>query len=455
MEQNKAVVNRLDRWLPSIWAGNEEQLRKGRLILISSLMVIFMCIANGGFYAWIGHWIAFGTCIFGIVSAITCITILRRSQNTVLAGHFFASCCYIFFAIFTLSSYGMETLIVVWLFMAPLCAVLMVGINAGKFWAVMTLALFSVLIYLDVQGVELPATFDRAYIPLVNFVAFAGHLLFSAFAIISNEQVKERTLLNLKATKKEMLEKKQALEDINENILRTNRDLEEKVQQRTRRLELSNKELDTFLYESSHALRRPVVRLLGLSNVLRIADNAAEQENFLKAIEVTTTGMDKMLTDLLEVSELNSMEVNMREIHLSAFLVHLSESMDARELELDCEVEGAKPIVADGFLLALALRKLLENAIQYRKDDQFRAKVNIRAMRNETGWRLTLRDEGKGIHPDAIKDVKKMFAKGTEHSKGSGLGLYIADKAIRRMGGSLELESELGAWTVFTVQLPH
>lgn len=443
----------LDRWLPNEWVGMEEQMRKGRLILTSSLLVVVICSGYIAFFAYLEHWMGLGTCLFGLGSAIVCIVLLRRTSNTDLSGNFFAACSFIVITSLTLSSYGMDTLIVVWLFMAPLSAVLMVGSSSGRFWTAMTMVLFVVLLLLDLNDVTLPASFDREYIPIVNVFSLTGFLLYASFSIIGNEEVKRITMRRLKATKEEIMEKKQELEDINAEILRVNRDLEEKVRQRTLGLELSKQELDTFLYESSHALRRPVVRLLGLSNVLRIADSQEEQENFLRAIEITATGMDKMLTDLLEVSELNSTAVNLREIHLRTFLVHLSESMGSGEMDLVCEVEEGKPVLADGALLGLALRKILENAIQYRKDNQAKAQILIRAREEEGKWQIEVRDEGKGVHPDAQADVFKMFVRGTEHSTGTGLGLYIADKAARRMNGALEIKSVLGEWTVFTLFL--
>lgn len=443
----------LDRWLPDTWAGIDEQLRKGRLILGSSLLVIAICTGYGVFFSILQHWMGVTTCLLGITSAIICIGLLRRTRNTYRSGNFFAACSFVIIAILTLFSYGMDTLIVVWLFMAPLSAVLMVGLASGRFWAGMTFGLFFLLILLDINDIALPPSFDRKFIPWVNVFSMTGFLLYASISIIGNEEVKKLTLRRLKASQQEILEKKRELEHINETILQANKDLEEKVRLRTQGLELSKQELDTFLYESSHALRRPVVRLLGLSNVLRIANSEEEQENFLQAIEVTTTGMDQMLADLLEVSELNSMQVKMREIHLSAFLVHLSESMGSGEMDLVCEVAEAKPVIADGFLLGLALRKLLENAILYRKDDQAKARILIQAEQEEGQWRIVVRDEGKGIHPDAQAEVLKMFVRGTEKSTGTGLGLYIADKAVRRMEGNLEMESVHGAWTSFTISL--
>ena len=109
--------------------------------------------------------------------------------------------------------------------------------------------------------------------------------------------------------------------------------------------------------------------------------------------------------------------------------------------------------MADAFLLGLALRKVLENAIQYRKNGQPKAKIHIRAKQEEGKWLIVVRDEGKGIHPDAQGEVLKMFVRGTEESTGTGLGLYIAEKAVRRMEGELKLESEYGEWTRVVISL--
>ena len=453
MSKAKGLFSGLDVWLPKEWASRDEQLRKGRQVLASALVGIFLCAASGVIFVFMEHWIGVAACIFGIMGSAVSLVLLQRTRRTSIAGTFFSASCFVFFAVLIPASDGTDSLMVVWLFMAPLSALLSVGVRSGVMWAFLTFLLFAVLVLLDAYDVLAADSIAPRHQYTLNFVAFSLFLLVSSLSIIGNEQVKVITLKRLQKTKEEIMEKQEELEGINEKIVLANKDLEEKVRLRTQRLELSKQELDTFLYESSHALRRPVVRLLGLGSVLRIADSAEERESYLQAIEVTTKGMDKMLTDLLEVSELNSMAVNMREIHLPAFLVHLSESMGSEKMDLVCEVEGSKPIMADGFMLGLALRKLLENAIEYRKEGQVKARIHIRAKQEEGKWRIVVRDAGKGIHPEAQGEVLKMFVRGTEASTGTGLGLYIADKAVRRMEGELKLESELGEWTEVVISL--
>ena len=97
---------------------------------------------------------------------------------------------------------------------------------------------------------------------------------------------------------------------------------------------------------------------------------------------------------------------------------------------------------------------VLANAIQYKREDQPKARIQIKEQLDAKGLHILIEDVGQGVHPRALPDIFKMFAKGTEKSKGSGLGLYIARKAMLRIGAEIEAESEYGAWSRFILSFP-
>jgi signal transduction histidine kinase len=105
----------------------------------------------------------------------------------------------------------------------------------------------------------------------------------------------------------------------------------------------------------------------------------------------------------------------------------------------------------DRMMLAIALEKLIENAFFFRKDDAVGAgqhRVTLRAYRKEAQVIVEVEDNGVGIDPAAMADLFKMFSRGTERSKGSGLGLFIVRKAVDRLGGEVGIESEKGEYTI-------
>ncbi len=453
-----SLRNSIDRLVPQALKGELDSHRKGKLIVFSCITVILLSLAYLVLYLLISHTAGVIICIYGVLSALVCIYLLNKEKNTDLAGNFFAASSFIFFAAFTLTTYGIETTIATWILIVPLAAVMMVNVRSAVFWSVMAILLLTALYLLYYFEISLPGAFDRKHIPMVNFLALAGYLVFGFVAIIGNERVKARALEELERVHWEVKEQQTELQRKNEEIVAVNRELEAKIETRTQSLQLTNEELDTFLYESSHALRRPLVRILGLANIVQIADSEEERNSYLKNIEVTASGMDIMLQDLLKVSQVNNREIDKRPVRLHTLFGKYTRDLeeehgyDAPELNI---VLSRKWIIdADQFMLKKVFEVVITNAIQYKRDEQTKARIKISEQLNADGLHILVEDMGQGIHPRAISDIFKMFAKGTEKSKGSGLGLYIAQKAMARIGGQIVAESEHGSWSRFVLTFP-
>jgi signal transduction histidine kinase len=82
------------------------------------------------------------------------------------------------------------------------------------------------------------------------------------------------------------------------------------------------------------------------------------------------------------------------------------------------------------------------------------AKVNLTAGIKGDQIEISVRDNGIGVGEDIAHRLFDMFFKGTEHSKGSGLGLYVVQKSVQALEGKIELESTVGDFTRFIVYLP-
>lgn len=453
-----SIRNSLDKLVPQSLKGELDSLRKGRLIVFSCITVIFLSIAYSTLYIALGHVTGVIICSYGMLSAIVCIILLNKEVNTDLAGNFFAASAFIFFAAFTLTTYGIETTISTWILIVPLAAIMMVGIRSAFFWSAMAVLLLTGLYALHYFHVELPSAFDRKYIPVVNFLALTGHLLFGFVAIVSNEMVKKVALAELEQSHREVQVKQKELKQKNLEIVAVNRELEAKIEKRTQSLQLTNEELDTFLYESSHALRRPLVRILGLANIVQIASSEEERQSYLKNIEVTASGMDIMLQDLLEVSQVNNRELEKRPVRIHTFFEKLRNDLneehgyDAPEFKVSLSRQWVLDV--DHFMLKKIIAVVIANSMQYKREDQTKAKIQISEELNAKGLHILVEDIGSGIHPRALPDIFKMFSKGTEKSKGSGLGLYIAKKAMKRIGGQITADSEHGSWSRFVLSFP-
>ena len=103
----------------------------------------------------------------------------------------------------------------------------------------------------------------------------------------------------------------------------------------------------------------------------------------------------------------------------------------------------------------MIFQNLIHNAIKYRDDSKKDPYIHITVAGEGTGVKITIEDNGIGISESAQKDVFKIFFRGTNVASGSGLGLYTVKHGVKKLGGRIELESEIHKGTKFTIYLPN
>ncbi|NPB06365.1 MAG: HAMP domain-containing histidine kinase [Aquificae bacterium] len=108
-----------------------------------------------------------------------------------------------------------------------------------------------------------------------------------------------------------------------------------------------------------------------------------------------------------------------------------------REKKLNVRLEGELELEGDERVMRLALKNLLENAVKFNREG---GSVEVKLERRGRLGRVTVRDEGRGIERELLPAVKEPFIKG-EESEGLGLGLALAERAVRLHGGRLEIKS--------------
>ena len=80
--------------------------------------------------------------------------------------------------------------------------------------------------------------------------------------------------------------------------------------------------------------------------------------------------------------------------------------------------------------------------------------MHVDFQRTDTSWSIAILDNGIGIEKERLNRVFELFYRATESAKGSGLGLYIVKDTIDRLGGRINVDSEIGQWTKFTLSFP-
>lgn len=471
----------IDKLVPTVLESDRDLFRKGRLLISSTFAVILFSFAYCLLYAILGFSWGVLICLYGIASAITCILLFRSNASFRIAGNFFSFSALAFFAGFILTTGGITSPVQAWLIIVPVSAFLLADKQAGIFWSAATVALLVTVYAMGEAGVELVDYIPAEYKELITLGIIVGLLLYVILVILGYERGKERVTRRLTEANHQILEKSRELEarqaeiqaqnreihsqrDLlklqNQEIRAINANLEEIVRERTLHLRQAKEERDTFLYESAHALRRPLVRIMGLIDLMQVEQDPDEIAMLQGAIDFTTRSMDAMLHKLIMINEVNQNGLEIEPLDLNDFYEELYYDLKPRleqgGVKFEWECEAKLEYHSDYQLLQLLLLNLLENAIQFcRKQQDQDPLVRVRVWQDTEGLNIEVCDNGIGI-PEACQDqVFKMFFRATELSTGNGLGLYMVRKILDKLNGTIEVDSQPGKFTHFKVFLPH
>ena len=237
--------------------------------------------------------------------------------------------------------------------------------------------------------------------------------------------------------------------------------LEEKVKERTVELEQKNEELKQFVFIASHDLQEPLRMVTDLLGQLQVHYGDKIDERGMKYIDFAVKSslkMKSLIVDLLEYSKADALVVG------DAAKVDLNNVLDDVRILLNSAIESTKAEIKIGIMpeikapvsvLRQIFQNLIGNAIRYRKTD-LDPVVIIRAEENEKYYVIEVEDNGIGIPLESQGKIFDLFHRIQMPSDqvGSGVGLAITKKIIERMNGSLEVKSEVGVGSVFTIHLP-
>ena len=231
---------------------------------------------------------------------------------------------------------------------------------------------------------------------------------------------------------------------------------EHKLNKQNKELNLVNSELDRFVYSVSHDLSAPLKSILGLVNISRLTNAEIEHRKHFDLIEKSVGKLETFVQEVLDYSRNKRMDVYNEAIGLKELCQEVFEDLQfmdgVQELEIDLTRIETTTLVSDRVRLKIILRNIISNAIKFRKRNQ-KALIKVSAKPAQDRFELIVEDNGEGIRPEVQSRIFEMFFRGNEKSNGSGLGLYIARAAARRIGCEISMKSEFGKGSEFIIIL--
>jgi PAS domain S-box-containing protein len=217
--------------------------------------------------------------------------------------------------------------------------------------------------------------------------------------------------------------------------------------------------LDAFAHTVAHDLRNPLNLVIGYADVLEQDWSALDQEaqrKYLHAIARNGRKMSEIIEALLLLAGVRKMSVPMSPLHMSGIVAdavaRLADVIDRHDAEI--VLPDTWPVVLGyGPWVEEVWANYLSNAIVY---GGRRPRVELGTNADEAGMiRFWVRDNGSGIPSERLPDLFKPFTQlDRVHAGGHGLGLSIVRHIVEKLGGQVDVESEMGAGSVFSFTLP-
>ncbi len=225
-------------------------------------------------------------------------------------------------------------------------------------------------------------------------------------------------------------------------------------------LEETEKMKNEFISSVSHELRTPLTSIRGWVETLRSLDDPAD-ENYRKGLEIInneTARLYNMVEELLDFSRLQNGRLKMS-CHPLDLVAELTDAVLFCEARIQreglllsySEPEEMIPVYADPNRLRQVFINILDNAIKYSAPG---GRITVKIWQGEYKAFIEIIDQGRGIPPEDLENVKTKFYKGSNSVRGSGIGLALVDSIMTALDGTLDLKSTLGRGTVVTLGLP-
>ncbi len=240
-----------------------------------------------------------------------------------------------------------------------------------------------------------------------------------------------------------------------------NRQLQQRIEQRTRDLEASNADLESFSYSVSHDLRAPLRAIEGFCDIFMKEYGTQVPPDGLDMLVNVTAGatrMHRLIDDLLHLARFSRQPLETHTVEMTGLVRRVAANVahQWRERKVQLQINELPNCLGDGSLLEHVFTNLLSNAFKF-TSQRDPAQIEVGASSTASEQVYFIRDNGVGFDMKYAERLFSAFQRLHSQSEfpGTGIGLSIVHRIIRRHGGRTWAESELqkGATLYFSLPL--
>jgi signal transduction histidine kinase len=203
----------------------------------------------------------------------------------------------------------------------------------------------------------------------------------------------------------------------------------------------------------------PLTSIMGLYGLIDKNSLTDRDRGLMELIRKSVNNMDIVLREILDYSRNNRMDNSLEMIDIKTVIEGTFDSaqyyLESMTLDKRITINKQAEFYSDLMRVKIIINNLVSNAIKYSKVGMPNAYIDIKVEIDKEKFYLEIADNGIGISADCLPNIFKMFYRATSSVTGSGLGLYIVKESVEKIGGNIQVNSELGIGTKFLVEIPN
>jgi len=227
---------------------------------------------------------------------------------------------------------------------------------------------------------------------------------------------------------------------------------------RERELIKSNEQMDQVIYKTTHDLKAPLNAALALVDLAAEA-TGEEKARMIEMVKKSLLKLDAFIAEMNVFFRQDKLALQREKIDLRNLLAEeiegFSNLFERKSIDINFEIEGNVDFMSDAFRIRTIVTNLLSNSIKYSDPKKKKSFIRILVLLNEDFCEIRIIDNGIGIDPQYHNKIFELFFRATNHSQGTGIGLFIVKDTIQKLKGTIDLKSTLNEGTTFLIQIPN